>query len=217
MNLQDPESATFRFEVDPDSIDTNDAARDIALRSAAGMDAIQYDSITFESTAVKLNPALETGNTRRTFQVTGNLVMHGETRRITIPIELLAVGNGSDKKLRCGFMSRFVVNRSDFGLDAMSDTVGDSVAVTFCFQAVRQEKGPAEDPEKETSIFRFAPDSERQAKSGAADDIEIKAKTDPERDRLEELFNPKNGDDPDEVAPDAESSDSSGDEIEIKL
>ena len=85
MSLQDPESATFRFQVDPDSIDTNDAVRDLALRSSAGLDSLQYDSITFESTEVKLVPALETGDTKRTFQVTGNLVMHGDCLLYTSP------------------------------------------------------------------------------------------------------------------------------------
>ena len=143
MNFQEPDETKFKFEVDPDSIDSNDASRDISLRGESCLDARQYPTIKFESQTVEADDQQIAGKTKRTFKVTGNLSMHGETRRKTIPVELLAIGNGPDKQLRCGFMSRFVVSRSEFGLDAMPDSIGDSVAVTFCFQAIRQEKVPA--------------------------------------------------------------------------
>ena len=151
MDFQEPSSSSFRFEIDPDSIDTNNASRDISLRGPSCLDARQYKTISFESTSVKAEdkPA-STGRTKRTFQVTGNLTMHGETRQIKIPLELLAVGNGPEGKLRCGFMSRFVVNRSNFGLDKMKDSVGDSIAVTFCLQAVQQEAKPETEVEVKT-------------------------------------------------------------------
>lgn len=160
MDFQEPASSTFRFEVDPDSIDTNNASRDISLRGPSCLDATQYKAITFESTSVKSEdkPA-SNGKTKRTFKVIGNLTMHGETRQITMPLELLAMGNGPEGKLRCGFMSRFVVNRSNFGLDKMKDSVGDSIAVTFCFQAVQQEtetddeKEPMSEREKMEKLF----------------------------------------------------------------
>jgi len=75
--------------------------------------------------------------------------MHGETRQITMPLELLAMGNGPDGDMRCGFMSRFIVNRSDFGVDRMKDSIGDSVAVTFCFQTIHQQ------PETEEKVDPF--------------------------------------------------------------
>jgi len=155
MDFQEPTSSSFRFEIDPDSIDTNNASRDISLRGPSCLDARQYKTISFESTSVKAEdkPA-SAGRTKRTFQVTGNLMMHGETRLITIPLELLAVGNGPEGKLRCGFMSRFVINRSNFGLDKMKDSVGDSIAVTFCLQAVQQEEGTETDDEKEPMTER---------------------------------------------------------------
>lgn len=165
MDFQEPSSSTFRFEIDPDSVDTNNATRDITLRGPDCLDANQYKAITFESTSVKTEdkPA-STGKTKRTFQVTGNLSMHGETRQITIPIELLAMGNGPNNNMRCGFMSRFIVNRSDFGLDKMKESVGNSIATTFCLQAVHQQPDPDKvndiDPEGEKFKSRFRTDEE---------------------------------------------------------
>ena len=102
--------------------------------------------------------------------------MHGETREITLPMELLAMGNGPEGKLRCGFISRFVVSRSSFGLDGLKESVGDSIAVTFCFQAVRQQLEPKEE---KASPFELVPKRD-------GDDVK---KT--ERERLEELFRSK--------------------------
>jgi len=202
MDLEDPGSATFRFEVDPVSIDTNDATRDLHLRGPDCLDTQLFDKIVFESVDVQIEDLQDAGQTKRTFQVAGNLSMHGETRRIKIPVQLLAMGNGPDSKIRCGFMSRFVVSRSEFGIDAMADTVGDSVAITFCFQAVRQDEEPKEDK----SPFRFEEKEEERSKQ------DIDAEIQSERARLEELFSPKSGRD-DEVAPDSDTNESAGEEI----
>ena len=188
MNFQEPDQTKFEFEVDPDSIDTNDASRDISLRGESGLDARQYSTIKFESQKVEADDQQIAGKTKRTFKVTGNLSMHGETRRVTIPIELLAIGNGPDKQLRCGFMSRFVVSRSEFGLNALPDSIGDSVAVTFCFQAVRQEKAPAaerpaENKLEEQELTEKAPTRFRFNKS-----VEAPTDEDARRQELEDLF-----------------------------
>ena len=141
MDFQDPDSAKFRFEIDADSIDSNDASRDVDLRGPKCLDAAQFSTITFESINVTAKDTQRpNGKTKRNFMIDGNLSIHGETRKIKIPLELLAMGNGADGKLRCGFMTKFVVQRSEFGLDAMADSIGDSVAVTFCFQAVRNDE-----------------------------------------------------------------------------
>lgn len=187
MDFQEPNSTKFQFQIDPDSIDTNNASRDITLRGPKCLDASQYESITFESIAVvAADQQGEAGKTKRTFQVTGNLTMHGETRKITIPLELLAMGNGPDGKLRCGFMSKFVVRRSEFGIEGLENSVGDSIAITFCFQAVYQQK----EPEKEPNRFLFdAPEQGKEPEQKEA-----------ERERLEDLF--KTNSDSDEISED---------------
>lgn len=202
INFEDPGSSKFRVKVNPVSIDTNDVARDLQLRGPRGLDAAQYDSITFESAVVEVENNQGASKTGRRFQVTGNLSMHGETRRIKIPIDLLAMGKGPDGKLRCGFMSRFVVSRSEFGLEEMQNTVGDSVAVTFCFQTVYQKSEVKEEPK--TNPFRFGSERDDGSENVPAT----------ERKKLEDLFSPRSRSD-DEVAPGASGTEdeSSGGEI----
>ncbi|WP_075081805.1 YceI family protein [Mariniblastus fucicola] len=191
MDFQNPDSTKFRFEIDPDSIDSNNASRDVQLRGPTCLDAAQYETITFESIAVKsVDKPAAAGKTKRTFEVEGNLTLHGETRKITMPIELLAMGNGPEGKMRCGFMSRFVVRRSDFGIDALPKSVGDSVAVTFCFQAVHQQP----EPEEKVEAVEFDGDDVSKSRFGE----------DADRRRLNELFR-----EPDDttVQPDESGSD----------
>jgi len=179
MDFQEPNSSKFRFEFDPDSIDTNNASRDVELRAPNCLNAAQFKTIVFESTSVKSeDESASIGRTKRTFQVTGNLAMRGVTRQITIPIELLAMGNGPNGNMRCGFMSRFVVNRSDFGIDKQKDTVGESIAVTFCFQAIHQQ--PKADEKKGVNPFELKSSQPRNPDSND--------RKDSEQERLKELF-----------------------------
>lgn len=195
MNFERPSASTFRFEVAAGSIDTNNEKRDIALCGGNGLDVQNYDSIVFESSSVEAKDQQIGGKTQRTLQVTGNLNLHGETRRITMPIQLLAMGSGPDGKVRCGFMSRFVVNRSEFGLDAMADTVGDNIAITFSFQALLKAT---------EAVDEFAPDNDRTTQEAGMES---------DRKRLEELFKPKSSGE-NEVAPDSDPNESSGGEID---
>ncbi len=176
LDLQDSSATKFRFEVNPESIDTNNVARDTGLRGKKGFDVDVYDSIVFESIDVKAKDEEHpSGKTKRTFLVVGNLTMHGETRKIEMPLELLAMGKGADGNLRCGFISRFIVRRSDFGLDAMADSVGDSVAITFCFQALRKNV--------ETEIEVIDSNLSQGGDSGSDSDS-----NDNKRSEIEELF-----------------------------
>jgi len=85
MDFQNPDASKFRFEIDSDSVDTNDVARDSQLRGSNCLDTTQYETITFESIQVKAKDVPQPdGRTKRTFLVTGNLTMRGETRKIDI-------------------------------------------------------------------------------------------------------------------------------------
>lgn len=138
LNESLPENSVFQFEIDAASVDTNNSKRDEHLRGKEFFDVEQYDSISFESSSVQLieEKSETTDATRSFYMVSGNLTMHGETRKVVIPIELISSGKGHDGKDRYGFMSKFVVQRSNHGMDAMADVIGDKVAITFCFQAV---------------------------------------------------------------------------------
>ena len=153
------------------SIDSNDPLRDIQLRSPKGLDADRFPSIVFESTKVETTDDRSGKKSKRTFRVTGNLTLRGKTRKTTIPVELLAAGDGPDGKSRCGLISRFVVRRGDFEIDALKETVGDSIAVTFSIQAVRVT---GREPQRTEPFF--------------VDKTAIELLSNSERERIKELF-----------------------------
>ena len=105
----DPEnlSATrAKVEVDPASIDTDNAKRDSHLRNEDFFDVAQFPTLSFESTEVKKVAA------DGSFTMVGNLTMHGVTK----PIEL-DFGPISDQvgKKR-GVAVTGSLDRQDFGI-----------------------------------------------------------------------------------------------------
>jgi polyisoprenoid-binding protein YceI len=64
--------------------------------------------------------------------------MHGQERDITIPLQLLGVGKGPNGKVRMGMLGKFKLRRSEFGMNRLMEAIGDEVAVTFSFQAIRE-------------------------------------------------------------------------------
>ena len=86
--------------------------------------------MTFQSTKVK---AVDGG-----FEVTGDLTMHGVTKSITFTLK------GGDKVVefpkgiqRVGVNSTLSVKRSDFGVTADLNSLGDEIPITFGIQAAK--------------------------------------------------------------------------------
>lgn len=125
-----PTAASFEFQIDTSSIDTNDAKRDDHLRGPDFFDAKQFPKITFKSTSVR--PADEG------FEMVGDLTMHGVTREVVIPFKYLGEGNGPYGKYRCGFSAQVMVQRGDFGMKAMAPMIGDDVSITFSFEGIQK-------------------------------------------------------------------------------
>jgi len=120
----------FRFEIDVASINTNSRLRDDHLRGPDFFDTKKYPKIRFRSTSVKLEKA--TGN----YTVAGLMSMHGVERRVKMPITMIGVGKGPMGKTRGGFVTKFTLQRSHFGMDAWPKVIGDQIAVTFSFEGV---------------------------------------------------------------------------------
>ena len=75
--------------------------------------------------------------------MTGDLTLHGVTRRITVPVAVLGtvrIPNGE----KAGFEVTFILNRRDYGitwnrvLDAGGTVLGEEVRVTIEVEASRQ-------------------------------------------------------------------------------
>ena len=130
FDKEDPTAAKFKFEIDANSVDTNDAKRDEHLRGPDFFDVKQFPKIVFESSSIrKAGEGLE---------MVGNMTMHGVTKEVAIPFKYLGEGNGPYGKYRCGFSAQVLVQRGDFGMKGMSPMIGDDISITFSFEGIQK-------------------------------------------------------------------------------
>jgi polyisoprenoid-binding protein YceI len=123
-------------------IDTKNEKRDGHLRSPDFFDAERYPEITFKSTKVEKG---EGGK----LLVDGDLTMHGVTRPVQLPVELLGTGTNPWTNLPLtGFSSAITLRRSDFGINSWVDqagVLGNEVEVGILIEAaVAPPPPPAE-------------------------------------------------------------------------
>jgi len=136
LDKENPANTQFQLTINADSIDTNEPQRDQHLKSPDFLNVQQFPTITFQSTSVVLDTRPQQGIV---YQVTGNLTMHGVTRQIVLPIQLMGEGPGvGGRDYRAGFVSQFELKRSEFGMTNALDMVGDAIGITVSFEAIRQ-------------------------------------------------------------------------------
>lgn len=135
-----PAASSVEFTIQAASIDTANNDRDEHLRGADFFDVQKFPTLTFVSNSVK--PV-----DKDTLEVTGDLTMHGVTKKITIPVEVLGsvkTPNGE----KAGFETSFTVNRKDYGivwnrvLDS-STVLGEDVKITVNIEANGPKPAPA--------------------------------------------------------------------------
>lgn len=122
---------SFKFNIASKSIDTNDKERDKHLRGPDFFDADVFPAITFVSKEIT--------RSNETYYVVGDMTMLGQTKEVTLPMQLIGVGKGPFGKQRAGFFTKFKIKRSDFGMNKMMQAVGDTVAITFSFEGIKKE------------------------------------------------------------------------------
>lgn len=133
---QNPSASSIELSVRATSIDTGNNDRDEHLRSPDFFDAQKFPTLTFASTGVTAKDA-------HTLEVTGDLTLHGVTRRVTIPVQVLGTAKTPNGE-KAGFEALFTLNRKDFGvtwnrvLDAGGTVLGEDVKITIDIEASRQ-------------------------------------------------------------------------------
>lgn len=132
-----PELSSVQFTVQAASIDTNEKDRDGHLRSADFFDVEKHPTLTFRSTRILKR-------SEASFDVGGDLTIHGVTKLITLPVTYLGKAKDPWGNERIGFEADTTLNRKDFGLtwNAALETggflVGDDVNVALSIQAIAQ-------------------------------------------------------------------------------
>jgi len=87
------------------SIDTSHAERDKHLRSSDFLDVEKFPTSTFVSTGFKDGV------------MSGDLTLHGVTKAVQIPVNLIGEGPGRKGGYNAGFEGELTIDRRDFGMD----------------------------------------------------------------------------------------------------
>lgn len=131
-----PETSTFSGIIEAKSIDTGNERRDNHLRGADFFEVAKYPRIEFASKSVKK------GKEDR-LEVSGTLSLHGVTKAVTFPVEVLGVGvHPMNGRAVAGFAAELTVKRSDYGVDSWTDAagvLGDEVKITVLIEALGGE------------------------------------------------------------------------------
>ncbi len=132
-----PEKSSIDFTIQAASIDTNEADRDKHLRSPDFFAVEQFNNIAFKSKRIIKRGA-------DSYDVVGDLTMHGVTKEMTLPVTHLGAGKDPWGKEKIGFESESTLNRKDFELqwnaplEAGGFLIGDEVKVSVSIQGVGQ-------------------------------------------------------------------------------
>jgi polyisoprenoid-binding protein YceI len=126
-----PTAEGFSFTIDSASLDTNHAERDTHLRGREFFDCEQFPEITFVTTGFR-----KVGDE---YYVTGDLRLLDQIRSVTMPMKLVGVGTDMFGNDRAGFFTKFSIKRSDFGMDSMMGSIGDTIAITFSFEGIKEK------------------------------------------------------------------------------
>lgn len=123
---------TFNVEIKTASIDTDNDRRNGHLLSADYFDAETFPSITFTTTSVK-----STGE--KTFELQGDLTMHGVTKAITLNGKVNGViTDQRSKKLKAGLKLTGSINRLEFKVGEETPTLGDDVELNINLEMAQQ-------------------------------------------------------------------------------
>ena len=74
-----------------------------------------------------------------TFDITGDLTMHGVTKEVVLKTKLLGFGPGMNGAVLSGWEATTTLNRNDFGITFFPKVLGDDVAVTIGVEADQQK------------------------------------------------------------------------------
>ena len=126
-----PVNTALDMHVRAASIDTHNWLRDRHLKSAEFFHVGKFKEITFRSTgASRLD--------EHRYSISGDLTLHGVTRPLTVTVTRTGTGPGMHGEQRSGFETAFEIKRSDFGMNAMPDLLGDEVKLTVSIEGVKE-------------------------------------------------------------------------------
>lgn len=133
---EDLAASSAELTIQAASIDTRNADRDAHLKSADFLDVEAFPTLTFTSTAVRVD-----GNA---VIVTGDLTIHGVTRSVDVTYEVTGISTDPWGQKRIGFEGEAKLSRKDFGLvwnvalETGGVLVSDEIKLTLDVEATLQ-------------------------------------------------------------------------------
>lgn len=132
LDREDPTKSSFDFEVDAESVSSNNASRDKFIKSPDFLNTKQFPAITFESQSTKKISDKE-------YEVTGQLTLGAETKPVTAKLVQIGAGKGPKGDDRIGGEVTFTVKRSEFGMNQLLDKLGDEIHITVGVEAFKEK------------------------------------------------------------------------------
>jgi polyisoprenoid-binding protein YceI len=142
LDPANPGASTVNFSIMVDSLDTGSAALNQQLRSAYVLNSAKFSKINFQSTSITQTARMNV------YQVTGELTLHGVTRRVTLPVEVVSIVQDGGGLARAWFLVRTTLSRTDYGitwnsvLDHATLLVGDDIRLTVNLVASKKVATP---------------------------------------------------------------------------
>lgn len=120
-----PERSSVTASVQTASVSSGNALRDEHVRSPRWLDAAQFPTMEFRSTAVRRT-------SDNTAEVTGDLTLHGATHPITLTVTLNQRGRSpANGAQAAGFSATGVLSRAQFGIVTAPNLIGDEIRITI--------------------------------------------------------------------------------------
>jgi polyisoprenoid-binding protein YceI len=120
-----PAAANVVININVDSLDTGVSLRNKEMRERY-LETTKFGTATFKSVSVT-GPASIAANAPADINVTGDLILHGVTKRMTIPVRVVLIADG-----RIHATTNFKIHMPDFGITVPHNvlvTVNDEVPV----------------------------------------------------------------------------------------
>jgi len=127
-----PEKSKINVTIKTDSVDTNHEGLDKHLKSPDFFNAVQFPTLSFVSTGVKLDGKGEGS-------VAGNLTLHGVTKPVTLKLRHVGSGKGMKGEQRVGYVATGTIKRTEFGMNyGVPGAATDEVDLRIGIEAIKQ-------------------------------------------------------------------------------
>lgn len=127
-----PAKSSVKVEIKTASVDTKHEGLDKHLKSPDFFNVVQFPTMSFSSTALKLNDNGEG-------TLTGNLTLHGVTKPVTFTFKQIGTGKGMKGETRAGYVATGTIKRTDFGMNyGVPGAATDEVDMRLNIEAIKQ-------------------------------------------------------------------------------